>query len=119
MSTPVQLRDGIMSDAPALAGLMTQLGYETTTVQMRERLGAILPHQYFATFVAEVGDRVVGMVGAELAPGYEYDGMQCRILALVVDEGFHRNGIGRLLLVQAEAWAESQGAWKMTVNTAH
>jgi ribosomal protein S18 acetylase RimI-like enzyme len=89
-------------DAPALAELMTQLGYRTSAKEMRERLCAIFRHQDFTTFVAVEEDEVCGMIGLSASVGYEHDDPTGRIMALVVDERMRGRGIGRALLAAAE-----------------
>ena len=89
-------------DAPALAEVMTQLGYRTTADEMRERLSTILRHQDFATLVAVEEDEVCGMIGLSASVGYEHDNPPGRIMALVVDERMRGRGIGRALLAAAE-----------------
>ena len=92
------------SDAPALAELMTQLGYRTSAEEMRERLSAIFRHQDFATFVAVEENEVCGMIGLSASVGYEHDDPTGRIMALVVDERMRGRGIGRALLAAAEEY---------------
>ena len=90
------------SDAPALAELMSQLGYQTTTEEMRERLRAIFRHRDFTTFVAVDDNEVCGMIGLSASVGYEHDDRTGRIMALVVHERMRGRGIGRALLAAAE-----------------
>ena len=42
---------------------MCELGYETTTAEMRQRLKSIASDKGFRTFVAETDDQVCGMIG--------------------------------------------------------
>jgi ribosomal protein S18 acetylase RimI-like enzyme len=90
------------NDAPALAELMTQLGYQTTAEEMRERLRFILNHRDFATFVAVEENEVYGMIGLSASIGYEHNDRTGRIMALVVHERMRGRGIGRALLTAAE-----------------
>lgn len=90
------------SDAPALAELMSQLGYQTTTEEMRERLRAIFRHRDFTTFVAVDDNEVCGMIGLSASVGYEHNDRTGRIMALVVHERMRGRGIGHALLAAAE-----------------
>jgi ribosomal protein S18 acetylase RimI-like enzyme len=90
------------SDAPALAELMTQLGYRTTAEEMRERLRAIFRHRDFTTLVAVEENEVCGMIGLSASVGYEHNDRTGRIMALVVHERIRSRGIGRALLAAAE-----------------
>lgn len=97
MIRPAEDRDG-----PALAELMTQLGYRTTTEEMRQRLQAIFADADFATLVAVEENDVCGMIGVSASVGYEHDDPTGRIMALVVHERMRGRGIGRSLLAAAE-----------------
>jgi GNAT superfamily N-acetyltransferase len=112
------IRNATISDAPALAELITQLGYPTTPAQMQTRLPPLLVEPVNGTLVAELGGRVVGMIGLRIDRAHEYDGVQGRILALVVDASARGNGIGTALVAAGERWAAERGAGKIVVTTA-
>jgi hypothetical protein len=57
------IRDAKLSDAPALAALMCELGYETSSAEMSERLRLILANACYGTIVAEVDNKLCGMIG--------------------------------------------------------
>ena len=99
-----------MPDAPALADLLTQLGYPTSPASMEGRLANILPHPDYLTLVAEADGRVVGMIGATIEYAHEMDGRIGQIIALVVDEGYRNRGIGAVLLAECERWLRERGA---------
>jgi ribosomal protein S18 acetylase RimI-like enzyme len=96
------IRSAEECDAPALAELMTQLGYRTSTEEMRERLRHIFHHQDFATFVAVEENEVCGLIGLSALVDYENNDRTGRIMALVVHERMRGRGIGRALLSAAE-----------------
>ena len=62
-----------MSDAPELASLMCELGYETTSDQMRARLKLILSDALYSTFVARIGKELCGMIGTLTHMSHELD----------------------------------------------
>jgi GNAT superfamily N-acetyltransferase len=115
----VSIRDAAAIDAGSIAGLMSQLGYPTLEAEMRERLARVGADSNYRTLVAEIGTRVVGIVGVGLAPFYERNGTYCRLLVLAVDDQYRRQGIGRVLVRAAEDWAMEHGAAVMLVNTSH
>jgi ribosomal protein S18 acetylase RimI-like enzyme len=115
--TVFSLRPASLSDVEALAGLVTELGYPTSLEEMRVRLQAVLEDADYDTFVARVGERVVGFVGTRLGPVYEANGLQGQIMALVVAEGYRRSGIGRSLMRAALENLEVRGATSTIVNT--
>jgi N-acetylglutamate synthase-like GNAT family acetyltransferase len=77
------IRDFRQSDIEALAELMGELGYPTSIESMSNRMEAIESNSVNATFVAEIDDKIVGMIGLRLINGYEYDDMVVQIVSLV------------------------------------
>ena len=98
----VGVRRAEMSDAAALAELMTQLGYPTRTSEMEMRMEVIRGDKNYATFVAVKGGKVCGMIGTYCGYSYEHNNPGGRILALVVAEGMRGHGVGGLLIAAAE-----------------
>jgi GNAT superfamily N-acetyltransferase len=126
LKVELTVRDAQISDAPDLANLMGVLGYPTTEAQMRNRLDKILSDSSFRTFVAEVGNRVVGFIGVQRSVLYETDEDLLRVCAISVMPAYQQSGVGRRLMEAAEAWARACGCTKVTltsgnqrVHTAH
>src|SRR5436309_1731145 len=82
--------------------LMCELGYETTSAEMRQRLKPILRDARFCTFVAEIDNTVCGVIGTLTHPSYEHNNPPGKIIALVVSKKQRRRGIGRALIAAAE-----------------
>src|SRR6266404_5899560 len=99
----VAIRRAEMSDAAALADLMTQLGYPTRASEMEMRMETIRSDKNYATFVAVSGGKVCGMIGTFTCYSYEHNNPGGRILALVVSEKVRGKGVGRALIAAAEA----------------
>src|SRR5205823_13032511 len=98
----ITIRDAKLSDAPALAALICELGYETTNAEMRQRLKSILPDARLRTFVAEIDDEVCGMIGTLTHASHEHNDCSGKITALVVSNKQRRSNIGRALIAAAE-----------------
>jgi ribosomal protein S18 acetylase RimI-like enzyme len=96
------IRDARLNDAPDLAALMCELGYETTSTEMRERLGSILGDARCSTMVGEMDNKVCGMIGTLVHASHEHNDLSGKIIALVVSKKQRRNGIGRALVAAAE-----------------
>ena len=111
------IRSAVLADAPAIARLMTQLGYATAADEMKERLLGILPHTDYMTCVAESAGEVVGLIGAGRSRYYEKNGVYGRLLALVVDETWRGRGVGALLVAEAERWLTERGVTSVIVNS--
>ena len=106
-----------LRDAPALARLMTGLGYATKTSEMSERLQSILANPHFATLVAVNGEEVSGMIGLFAHSSYEHNDLSGRILALIVAGRFRRRGIARDLMAAAERYFLDRKIRRVVVTT--
>ena len=106
-----------MSDAPALATLMCELGYETTTAEMRQRLKSILRDKRFRTFVAEIDDQVCGMIGTLTHASHEHNDPSGKIIALVVSKKHRRSGVGRALIAAAERDFAKRWVTRLSLTT--
>jgi GNAT superfamily N-acetyltransferase len=111
------IRAADLSDAPDLALLMSELGYETKGTEMEMRLRLILSNPAYNTFVAVMDDRVCGMIGTITCPSYEHNEPGGRILALVTLHTARRRGIGRALIATAERDFAQRGITRVAVNT--
>ena len=109
-------REAEVADIPVLADLMVQLGYDTTTAEMETRFATIRNHPDYKTFVAVVEDSIIGMIGLAKGYYYEHNGMYLRILALVTNATFRKNGVGKALIEKAENWAKEIGAATILLN---
>ena len=104
----VSIRSALTSDATDISRLTTQLGYEVPATELEPRLSRILARSDQRFFVAETDGHVVGWVHVTIADYVEADAFVV-IGGLVVDRDYRRRGVGRLLMMQAEEWAGSQG----------
>ena len=88
------IRDAELNDAPDLAALMCELGYETKRTEMERRLDLILSNPACKTFIAVMEGSVCGMIGTVTYPSYERNDPSGRILALVIASAARRRGSG-------------------------
>ena len=102
------IRPMTTADAPAVAALCTQLGYDHTSPSLiTERLGAFASDH--GCYVAEQDGAAIGWVevfGVHMLVSPHFF---AEIGGLVVDTGARRQGVGRALVSQAEAWAQARG----------
>jgi len=96
---------------------MSQLGYPTSSDEMKVRLAAILPDSNYMTFVAEYQKEVIGVIGVGVFRYYEKNGTYGRLLALVVDEKQKGHGIGASLVAEGERWLKEWGVSSIIVNS--
>lgn len=107
MSLHIDIRDVDLSkDLAAMARLCGQLGYDTTTDQLLERLKTMDADR--PTFVATDNGNVVGWMNLRIEKSPEVD-PKVEVSALVVDEIVRGKGIGRSLMEHAEEWAKGRG----------
>jgi ribosomal protein S18 acetylase RimI-like enzyme len=111
------IRDAELNDAPELAVLMCELGYETDRTEMETRLELILSNPAYKTFVAIMDGCVCGMIGTLTCPSYEHNDPSGRILALVTLSAARRRGIGRALIAIAEKDFAQRGIRRVALDT--
>ena len=111
------IRDAEPNDAPELAVLMCELGYETKRTEMETRLRLILSNPAYKTFVAVMDGCVCGIIGTLAYPTYEHDDPSGRILALVTLGAARRCGIGRALIATAEKDFAQRGIRRVALDT--
>ncbi|WP_455931466.1 GNAT family N-acetyltransferase [Priestia aryabhattai] len=87
----MKIRKFQAEDVPQLAHLMDQLGYSTSLEKLESRCSNIQSQANYHTLVAELNNKVVGMVGLCHNLFYEYDSSHVRI--------------GEKLMNEAENWA--------------
>src|SRR6266545_3923401 len=89
-------------DAPAIAALVTQLGYDAVPGEVAERLARLLMKSDHRFVVAEADGRLLGWVHVELSESVDSDAFAL-IAGLVVDRSHRRQGVGAALMAEAEA----------------
>lgn len=102
------VRSAQPADADNIAQLMAQLGYDSPAPAVAMRLSRILPRPDHRFLIAEIDGRPVGWLHATMWELVE-TGPFVVVGGLVVDRAVRRQGIGRLLMDRAEAWAVEQG----------
>lgn len=111
------IRDAELNDAPELAVLMCELGYQTDRTEMGTRLELILLNPAYKTFVAIMDGSVCGMIGTLTCPSYEHNDASGRILALVTSSTARCRGIGRALIATAEKDFARRGIRRVSLDT--
>src|SRR5690625_323101 len=113
----VLIKKAVQKDISQLAVLMGELGYPTTTEEMESRFLKINSNPLYSTQVAEKNGVIVGMIGMMLGFHYEKNENYVRIVALVVDSEYRKQGIGEKLIEKAEEWAKEQRANRIALNS--
>lgn len=103
-------------DAPAITQISSDvLGYPCTATFVAQRLEQVDTQQE-VVLVAEVDDRVVGYLHAQIYCTLYMDAM-VNLLGLAVLEAMQKKGIGRALLEHAEQWAMEHGIFWIRLNS--
>jgi len=113
----VRIRAAKLSDTPQLAALMCELGYETTSDEMKSRLKSILPNVRYSTFVAKIRKELCGMIGTLTHMSHEHNDLSGKIVALVVSKNQRRSGVGRALIAAAEKDFVRRNVTRVTLTT--
>jgi len=111
------IRVAAKADVPALAALITELGYPTTPDEMAVRFEDIAALHDYRTYVAIAANVVAGMIGLSKNHFYEHNGVYIRVAALVVHPGYRKQGIGKALMQTAEDWAKETDATAILLNS--
>ena len=113
----LKIRRAKTADAAQIAVLAGQLGYPSTTTQIRGRLRGIKPASQHAIFVAESDkDGVIGWIHVSRQPLLEVE-IRAEVNGLVVAEDQRSLGAGAQLLAAAENWARKHGCKGMSVRS--
>jgi GNAT superfamily N-acetyltransferase len=111
------IREATDQDTAAIALLITQLGYETTEDEMRNRMQRIGADTQYVSLVASNEKSVMGFLGLAFGLYYECNGIYARIVALSVAPESQGEGVGRKLIAAAEKIAKTRGAITFIVNS--
>ena len=116
-NTRLIIRRAKGTDAARLAQLAGELGYPTSTAQIKQRLRQITPASQHAIFVAALPKgEVVGWLHLSVEPLLEVD-IRGEVNGLVVGEKYRSLGAGAVLLAAAETWARKQGCKSISVRS--
>jgi GNAT superfamily N-acetyltransferase len=108
----VSVRAAGPADAPAIAALLAELGYEAAPGDVEARLAGT------AALVAEPDGEVAGVLTLAIVPVLHEPGGWCRITMLVVAARARRRGLARALVAEAEAIARGHGCIRIEVTSA-
>lgn len=112
------IRTATAADAPPLAALLEQLGYEASPASIPTRLEALRTDGGIALVAVTEDGRVVGAASAATFSTLHADHPTGYITALVTDETFRRHGVGRQLVAALEQWARDHGCHRLSVTSA-
>ncbi len=113
----VEIRNAKIEDAPDIASLSNQLGYQSSFAETTKRLKKILKSKEHAVYVAcQINGIIVGWIHVFSTLRVESDSF-CEIGGLVVAEPLRGQGVGTELLMAAQHWTEQNGTSKLRVRS--
>jgi GNAT superfamily N-acetyltransferase len=113
----VVVRGAVAADAPAVAVLLTELGYPSTADEVAGRLAYWVEDPSGAVLVASDDVGVVGCISVHTIPYLARTGRWARIESLVVAGRARGRGIGAALVAAAESFASSRGCLAVEVTS--
>lgn len=117
MTMLFKTRESLPSDYTAIAALLRQLGYETPSVLVLEKIETFRHSPTDKLLVATVEGKVVGSISLHASPLFHADGYVGRVTSLVVDERHRACGIGSALIAAANSWFKRVGCVKSEVTS--
>jgi GNAT superfamily N-acetyltransferase len=111
---PVRLL--LPSDLMTTASLLQQLGYSVGVAELASRMDRVIANPAHFAAVAEEDGAVRGLIHAYERPAIEkaYDIV---VQSLVVDQLVRKAGLGKSLMMAAEAWARTRGVERVVLYT--
>jgi ribosomal protein S18 acetylase RimI-like enzyme len=103
-----KIREAKPSDAPRLAELIRYLGHEIDEKTVKKNLGKLKKADELP-LVATLDKRVVGMIGIRRTVTVHRPAPVGRLSVLVVDENAQGEGVGRMLVEEAERLLKKAG----------
>src|SRR5260221_5200933 len=103
-------------DLAAARPLLAQLGYEVDATDLARRVATVLEADGHALFVAQSGDRVVGLLHIYARPAIEKP-VEAVVQALVVETTRRKSGIGGRLMAAAERWTVARGLTSVALSS--
>jgi GNAT superfamily N-acetyltransferase len=114
----VTIREAVAEDSPAVASLLTQLGYPADARAVAGRIARHRASGADVLLVAEADGEVAGLASLHVSLALEYEGDAGKLSAIVVDEGLRGRGIGRALVEAIEREARERGCVLLFLTTA-
>jgi GNAT superfamily N-acetyltransferase len=114
----MRIRSATSADADAMARLLGELGYPSAADALPARL-EVIESQGSRAFLAVTDDgRAVGLACVAKLETLHAEAPVCYITALVTAQVARGQGVGRLLVSAAEAWAREQRCVRLSVTSA-
>jgi GNAT superfamily N-acetyltransferase len=112
------IRPARIEDAVGLSELLGVMGYPCPEAEAGARVLAVREDINQTLLVADWAGAVAGLVCCDITYYLPLGALTCRVTALAVSAAAQRQGIGRLLLREAEVLARAAGAIRIELTSA-
>jgi N-acetylglutamate synthase-like GNAT family acetyltransferase len=113
----IVIRDADKKDAAAIAKLLEELGYPSTTEFAREKIRKLGQRKHDRILVAEKDGQVAGVLSLHIMSLLHQKFNMCRVSALVVRSDHRRQYVGQRLMEMAEAYARANSCSRMEITS--
>ena len=114
----IRIRRARDTDAPVLAGLLSELGYPVPPDVLPRRLERLAQHGSAVLVAVREHDVPLGLACVATVVAIHADAPVGYITALVTAQTARGTGVGRALVHAAEEWARAQGCIRLSVTSA-
>jgi ribosomal protein S18 acetylase RimI-like enzyme len=111
------VRKAKQTDVDVLRRMLTQLGYPNTGEADVLKKIAFYSREEYQLLVAETDHEVVGFIALHWLDVFHFPGRMGRMTAFCVEERYRGQGIGMLLLREAEEFFKHHGVTKIEVTS--
>lgn len=109
------IRSAEIKDSESILELARQLGYESDSKAIKNRLSEILKKSDHCVYAALENGKIIGWIHGFYSLRVESDSF-VEIGGLVVDADYRKKGIGKLLVEEIIRWAYSKKCKKVRVR---
>ncbi|TAL81922.1 MAG: GNAT family N-acetyltransferase [Candidimonas sp.] len=113
----MQIRQAELDDSERISLLMRQLGYEAFPTLIKHKLLALSGRATDLVLVADDNGMIKGIVSLHEQEMFHQDGRLGRITSLVIDEMPRGEGVGSLLVLEADNFFRRSGCVKAEVTS--
>ena len=113
----VVIRDAALTDAPAIAELLTELGYPADAQRAHQILQQSFNDAGQRVLVGERDGHVVGFAAVTTLFYFHLGQRIARLASLVVRDAMRGQRVGEQLLQAAEQWAVAQGCEQLELTS--
>lgn len=113
----MKIRNLLESDAPDVAGLLSELGYAVSADDIPHRLDKVRDEDGAAYLAVDENDEALGLIVLVDHSVLHATGSVALITALVVSSQARGKGVGRALVDRAKIWARDRQCVRLLVTS--